>query len=498
MKSLSLKLSVLYIFLAILNISFFTIIIFENQIDLITETSKYQTIDFANKIYYQFEDLKQEISEREEPLTEEKLYIDIRNALEDILYEYIIFNQSGLVLYQSSPAFSLKDKYRTNGQKALTKSDFLGEPYTFDVDEEAREILFYIPINFPIQNIEQLVLLFKLGMKDIDKKLTTLYSLVIVIIVTIALFHIIFGFFLHRIVISPIKTLAYTSTEISKGDLSARVKLRKKDEIGRLGVAFNNMADSVQETITKLDEQNKLMRFELAMASAVQKSIYPAIRKTKYFDVAIYHRPYMEVSGDYHNIYHLGGNKYGILIADVAGHGVAAALITMLIKERFEELAGKFADPKELLQRINIIFKDLMVDYEKYFTAFYLIINKNTQALFSNAAHPKAILLRESNVYHLSVKGILIGVSQMMEDAFETKRIALKTGDKIILYSDGITEAMNTRNEEYGIKRLTLVSQKNAPKTCDEIVKAITAHFHDFTQGAKQSDDETLLVIEIR
>lgn len=498
MKSLGLKLSVLYIFLAILNISFFTIIIFENQIDLITETSKYQTIDFANKIYYQFEDLKLEITEREETITEEKLYTDIRDALKNMLYEYIIFNQSGLILYQSSPAFSLKDQYITDGQKALTKSDFMGEPYSFNVDEEAREILFYIPINIPTQGLEQLILLFKLEMKDIDTKLNTLYYLVILIIVIIAVFHVIFGILLHRIVISPIKTLAYTSTEISKGDLSARVSLRKKDEIGQLGVAFNRMADSVQETINKLDEQNKQMRFELVMASAVQKSIYPDVRKTKYFDIAVYHRPYMEVSGDYHNIFPLGKDKYGILIADVAGHGVAAALITMLIKERFEELAGKFADPKEFLHRINIIFKDLMLDFEKYFTAFYMIIHKNTQALFSSAAHPKAVLLRENNVYPLTAKGVLIGVAQIMKDAFQTKRVALKPGDKIILYSDGMTESLNTHDEEYGIKRLSKVSQKNTRKSCDEILKAVIADFTDFTGGVKQSDDETLIIIEIR
>ncbi|MBN2443380.1 MAG: SpoIIE family protein phosphatase [Spirochaetales bacterium] len=498
MKSLGLKLSVLYIFLAILNISFFTIIIFENQIDLITETSKYQTIDFANKIYYQFEELKLQLTEDEQFLTEDRLYEEIRNILKNILFEYIIFNQSGFILHQSSPDFPLTDQYIADGQKALTKSDFLGEPYTFTVDDEKREILFYIPIDIPTENFEQLLLLFKLKMKDIDSKLNTLYMLVILIIVIIALFHIIFGFFLHKIVISPIKSLAFKSSEIQKGDLSARVSIKKKDEIGQLGNAFNAMADSVQSTITKLDDQNKKMRFEFLMASAVQKSIYPTMRKTKYFDIAVYHRPFMEVSGDYHNIFPIGKDKYGILIADVAGHGVAAALITMLIKERFEELAANYADPKELLHRINIIFKDLMLDYEKYFTAFYIIIHKNTQALFSNAAHPKAILLRDGNIYPLTVRGVLIGVSQIIEDGFKTKRIALKPGDKLMFYTDGMTEALNTHGEQYGLKRLVSTAQKNSRKPCEEMLKAVISNFSEYTEGAKQADDETLLTIEIR
>jgi sigma-B regulation protein RsbU (phosphoserine phosphatase) len=271
-----------------------------------------------------------------------------------------------------------------------------------------------------------------------------------------------------------------------------------KDEIGRLGIAFNVMAHSVQDTITKLEEQNKQMKFELLMASTVQKSIYPDIRKTKYFEAAVYHRPYMEVSGDYHDIYSLGKDKYGILIADVAGHGVAAALITMLIKERFEELAANYGDPKELLHRINIIFKDLMLDFEKYFTAFYLIIHKNTQALFSNAGHPKSILIRDGNAHPLSVRGVLIGVSQIMKNSFQTKRIALKPGDKILLYTDGMIESLNSREEEYGIKRLSATAVRHSRKPCEEMLKAIVSDFIDHTTGKNQSDDETLVIIEIR
>ena len=127
-----------------------------------------------------------------------------------------------------------------------------------------------------------------------------------------------------------------------------------------------------------------------------------------------------------------------------------------------------------------------------------MIIHKNSQALFSNAAHPKSILLRDGNVFPLSVRGVLIGVSQFMKNAFQTKRIALKPGDKIILYTDGMTESMNTNNEEYGIKRLVAATKKNRRKPCEEMLKTIVSDFSDFTNGVKQADDETLVIIEIR
>ena len=303
---------------------------------------------------------------------------------------------------------------------------------------------------------------------------------------------------LNRIVIAPIKSLAIKSGEISEGNLNARVKVKKKDEIGRLGTAFNIMADSVQKTITILDEQNKQMRFELAMASAVQKSIYPEVRKTDSFDIAVHHRPFMEVSGDYHDIIPLSGNRYGILVADVSGHGVAAALITMLIRDRFTELAHKFSDPRLLLHQINVSFKDLMLEFEKYFTAFYLVIEENIKAVFSSAAHPKGFLFRKDEILPLTTKGVLIGVSQIMENAFTSKEIALEPGDKILLYTDGIIESHNVNEEEYSVERLVATSSTYARLDCEDMCRMIVADVHAFQGEAKRLDDETLIVIQIK
>ena len=86
----------------------------------------------------------------------------------------------------------------------------------------------------------------------------------------------------------------------------------------------------------------------------------------------------------------------------------------------------------------------------------------------------------------------------MMKNSFHTKRIALKPGDKMVFYTDGMIESTNTHKEAYGIKRLSAVAQKNSCKPCDEMLKTIVSDFSDFTNGVHQADDETLVIIEIR
>jgi sigma-B regulation protein RsbU (phosphoserine phosphatase) len=305
---------------------------------------------------------------------------------------------------------------------------------------------------------------------------------------------------LHRLVIRPIKVLSQKSDEISKGDLSARVNIKRRDELGQLSTAFNQMAQSVQEKITELDDQNKKMILELKMAGEVQKSIYPKVRRTKLFDIAIYHKPLMEVSGDYHDIFPLGANRYGILIADVSGHGVAAALITILIRDLFGKSVKKYNDTRDLIRYINAELGNLMNDFQKFFTAFYLIIDENKKIIYSNAGHLKVYLSRPSmnKIFELDTKGFLVGVSADLNNIYESKKTTLQEGDKLIFFTDGIIESLNSHEEQYTTKRLLHSIIRSDKLSCREMLRSVIQDFHKFMDPAKRRDDETLMVLEIK
>ena len=393
----------------------------------------------------------------------------------------------------------MQKEYIQRAELSVANKEFSGKFFDSQIDEKKNEILFFVPLS--INKLENSFLLFKLDkMKEMNTRIRTLYFLVGFIIVIITIFHLIVGVILHLIVIRPVKILSKKSNEITSGNLSARVSIKRKDELGHLGNAFNNMANSIQEKIVELDKQNKKMLLELKMAKEVQKSIYPVIRKTEKFDIAIYHRPLIEVSGDYHDIIDFGNNRYGIFIADVSGHGIAAALITMLIKNFIQRSAMKYKDSKEFMIFMNTEFSNLMEEYNSFFTAFYLIIDENNIITFSNASHLKPYLFRANNnkIYELDTNGGVIGMSKDFNKKFLSKRVALKSNDKIILFTDGITESLNNSDEMFDFKGLIKSIFKNNKYNCEIMLKNIIKDFYDFIDEEKRRDDETIIILEIK
>ena len=499
MKSISAKVAILYIFLAVLNIAFFVMIIFENQIDLITANIEYQTKEIANNIYSKLAITLEQINRNPAEFdSETKIIEEINTNLKNIITNYLIFREDKSILYQSDNSIIIDDNHLLAALQAFKNKEFMKEFYYSKINEKTHEIYFYIPIS--ILHGEDAILLFKLEMKDINKRITTLYSLVLLVIGFIAIFHIVFGFILHKLIISPIKILSRKSIQISNGDLSARVKLKKKDEIGQLGNAFNNMADSIQEKIDQLTEQNKRMLLELKMARKVQNSIYPVIRENEKFRLAIYHKPMAEVSGDYHDVFSLGNGIFGCLMADVSGHGVSAALITMLIKELFARTAYEYTDTKLFFRYINNELGDLIDTFDKFFTAFYLIIDTDSRMTFSNAGHPKAYLFRPTSdkIYELDTNGVFIGFSKQLSGQFDSKRCQLKSKDKVFLFTDGIMDARNKDNDEYGLKRLCSIAKKFSHLPCDKMMELILSDLNAFRGDVEQKDDETIMIVEMK
>lgn len=505
MKSISTKVTLLYIFLSIFNISVFTFYIYENQMDLIIENTKYIIKDKANEVYSNLNSVITEMNNDQGKYNSEKIILnELKESINNLVPQYVLFkildNKNNVnVLYQSSIDFKMENEYIQRAELSIANKEFSGKFFDSQIDEEKNDILFYVPLS--INNIKNAFLLFKLDkMKEMNARIKTLYFLVGFIIVVIAIFHLIVGILLHLIIIRPIKILSKKSNDISKGDLSARMLIKRKDELGQLGSAFNDMAHSIQEKISELDKKNKRMVLELKMAREVQKSIYPVIRETEKFDIAIYHRPLIEVSGDYHDILPLGNNRYGIIIADVSGHGVSAALITMLLKNLIQKSVWKYKDTKEFMIFMNTEFSSLMDEYNTYFTAFYLIIDEKDNICFTNASHPRPYLIKTSKkkIYELDTGGGIIGMSETFNEKFFSKKTVLTAGDKIILFTDGIIEAPSKNNELYDTKRLFQSIIKNSKYNCEAMLNNIIKDFYDFIDNENRRDDETIIILEIK
>ncbi len=505
-KSISFKVSILYSFIAIVNMAFFSIIIYENQIELIAENTKYHVEKLADTLVVSMEQFSKELQSDKifKIKTEKQVITEVANIIRDqviLADDFIIFTREGRAIHKSRPELEISSLDARNGIKATANRDFTGGRYFSTIDEATYEISFYIP--FKVPRLEDSVLFLKYQMRDIGRRLMDLYRLITLIIGIIALFHIIFAIVFFRMFVKPVKNLHEASIEISKGDLSARSSINRDDEIGELSNTFNSMADSIQEKFTILQEHNDRMEFELNVAGEVQQNMFPKIQENERYNCSIFHKSPGKISSDYYDIFELADGSIGFLILDVSGHGVPAALITMTAKEKFRRLAPDHDDPAELIRTVNTEICGILNDDKfsgLFFSAFYLILDSKNYIRYCNAAHQESFLVRHERkkIAPLVTDGSLIGISEDMNSKYRSKRVLIQSRDRIIMYSDGISEASNDDDEKYGMDRLVKSISRSYTLPIEEMLDSLVNDLGSFTDIDSLKDDATLIVIEVK
>ncbi len=502
-KSIGSKISLLYLFLAIINMSFFSIIIYENQIDLITENTKYGIMDLTNSL---ISALNRFGSEMDSPSGRKKKRSEVIKEISGIIgritSSYVIFSEDGKQIFSSDSSIKISRTDVISGIKAVTNKDFTGKPFYSVIDEKKYQISFYIP--FSIRTLRESILFLNFSMKDIDTRLTQLYRLITLILIMISIFHLFFAILLFRMFVRPIKALHEKSVAISRGDLSARSKIKQNDEIGELSQAFNSMADAVQEKINTLQVQHEKMEDELDMASKVQEVIFPHISDNDRFNFSVFSKAAEKVSGDYYDIFDLGDSSYGFLLVDVQGHGIPAAMVTMIIKEKFRLHTSSFKDPADLFIHVNNEIIDILEEVDKesamYFTAFYMIIDKNNVIHSVDAGHIRPFLIRTelNKLSLLKSGGIPMGISKEMNELYVTYQARVKPGDKVVLFTDGIIEARNDQQSEFGMDGIIKSIKSHYRESSEDLMKSIIRDLSNFTDLSDTKDDATLFIIELK
>ncbi len=502
-NSIGVKITALYILLAIINMSFFTIIIYENQIDLITENTKYRITELTNSLVNTLNRYSAGFTNQgKTPLTRSAVAGEIAEIIREITGEFCIFSEDGEIIYRSRDSINVSQPDILNGLKAVTNRDFTGKRFYSKVDDEKFEISFYIP--FSMQTMERSVLFLKFSLNEINDRLSQLYRIIALIIAAIALFHVLFAILLLRMFVRPITQLHETSVDIEGGNLSARTHLHRNDEIGALASAFNKMADAVQEKIVTLEYHHEIMEQELEMASKVQELIFPHITDNSRFNFSIYSRAAERVSGDYYDIFDLGNGSYGFLLVDVQGHGVPAAMVTMIIKEKFRQHTRQYSDPADLFRFVNSEIISILSEVERdsalYFTAFYMVIDAYNNIYSVDAGHLRPFLLRRerNELTLLKSGGIPLGISHDMDDLYVTHECRISPGDKIVLFTDGIIEARNPDGKEFGMDRFISCLKSGFRSSGDELMKSVVRSLASFVNLDELRDDATIFIVELK
>ncbi|MFC1669434.1 SpoIIE family protein phosphatase [Spirochaetota bacterium] len=265
----------------------------------------------------------------------------------------------------------------------------------------------------------------------------------------------------------------------------------------------NKIIERDTELKSALDDLNlkkSQIEKQLDMAAILQRSILPGIiddwNELKFClrYIAMEH-----IGGDFYDVYQLKNDKLGLMIADVSGHGIAASLVTAIAKISFGDAERKFDSPRRIFQEVNDNILD-NVKSQDPMSCFMVVFDDEYNVTYSNASHQKAILLRSGSgsTEFLDTNGIFIGAIREAINSYEDKSIKLNYGDRIILYTDGITQAQNSERKEYTIERLeeSIIKNKALPlaKFSDKIIEDV----RNFIGGKDFQDDVTLLVVELK
>jgi sigma-B regulation protein RsbU (phosphoserine phosphatase) len=261
------------------------------------------------------------------------------------------------------------------------------------------------------------------------------------------------------------------------------------------GRATHNLvlADQLKAAYEEVD-------YELKVVADIQRSLLPRqMPKIPTMGVAASYQTSRRAGGDYYDFFQLAEGKWGILIADVSGHGTPAAVIMAVTHSLAHTFAGPSHLPDEVLTHLNRHLTALYTSHsDDFVTAFYGVYDPAQRILtYSSAGHnpPRLKRCADGSLTLLDrARGLPLGISPM--ERYQTETYQLVPGDELVLYTDGVTEATNKQGEMFGLERLDKVLE-NCTLGASDLLKAVLAAVEEFTEGRPAADDRTVLVAKI-
>ena len=315
--------------------------------------------------------------------------------------------------------------------------------------------------------------------------LQRLPRIVLLLVVTAIVVNMVF----LRMVARPLRQLVDMVRQIANGQLGVRAGPFKSEEFDYLADAINSMSSSLAET-----ERHR--RLEMARARTIQKQLLPDQVKVPGLKFAHLYRPAEDVAGDYYDMIPLPGGACLACIADVTGHGVPAALSAAMLKAYLQDASERYTDPGEILRSLNYRLA-VISQTDNFATMCIVVIDSDRETLrYASAGHEKGFLLKANgHLFELPSTGLVLGI---IEDTdWTTETLDVGPGDRLLLVTDGVTEAMNREEELFGRQRLADTFEACKDIEIREAVKRIGRVVAEHCAGRPQSDDVTLLALEV-
>ncbi len=310
------------------------------------------------------------------------------------------------------------------------------------------------------------------------------------------------SFLLAGQVTNPVKRLVEDIEIVAGGDLDHETLATSTDEIGILADTFNVMTKRIHEAHGQQLE-HKAREHELNIATEIQSNLLPKkIPKLEHYGLGAFYRPSKEVGGDYYDFIQIDETHLGIVVADVSGKGVPGSMVMTMARSLIRMEAVRNLSAADTFIKTNrVIAQD--IKRGMFVTAMYVILDTENHTLqVASAGHNPMVLYRDKlgKCSLVNPKGIALGFDKgpIFERTITEETVQLQPGDRVVLYTDGVPEAMSPDQEEYGEKRFYKLVQANSTKSSNQFVNLLVDSLEQWKgDGAEQSDDITITTFRL-
>jgi sigma-B regulation protein RsbU (phosphoserine phosphatase) len=373
-----------------------------------------------------------------------------------------------------------------------------------------KEYGWLVTAGYPIHNSKGEVValgLADISMNDIKNKEKSFGLVLGILTIIIALvLSTIFIRAIRRRVVGPINKLSkaaldYTNSE--EGHTFSNLSITTGDEIENLADAMKRMEQDINEyidSVTSLTAEKERIGAELNVATQIQADmlprIFPPFPDINEFDLYASMNPAKEVGGDFYDFFMIDKDHLGLVVADVSGKGVPAALFMVIAKTLIKNRAIMGGSPSEILSYANEQLCEGN-EAELFVTVWLAIVDIHTgKGIAANAGHEHPALRRADGQFELVVYRHSPAVATMEGLKFKEHEFELHHGDTLMCYTDGVTEATNKNNELFGNDRLIAALNKNPDADVKEVIENVKKDIDEFVGDAPQFDDITMLCVK--
>ena len=378
---------------------------------------------------------------------------------------------------------------------------------SFDDSRSEEPDLVFVQFGFPVFKFHESIATGALQLgpngPDMGQLLVTAMVFLAVLFLIIQVSAIFVGLILARSITGSVHELSQGTEHVRQGDFSYKVQVRSRDQLGELADSFNLMTTSIQDLLRESAEKQRLEE-ELRIARDIQMKLLPKDRvEAEGLSIAPFCLPATEVGGDYYDFIPLDDGRLALLIADVSGKGTSAALYMAELKGLVLSLSQIYHSPRKLLVEADKILSATL-DSRSFITMVYAVIDMNERRMtYARAGHNAIFHLspngggEKTNVLAPDGMGLALARGELFERVLREDSVELTSGDVFLFFTDGISEAMNTRDELFGEERIRAILEENRELEMDELREKIVDEVFDFAGGAVQHDDMTMVLVKV-